>query len=779
MSSSPRRGPPSRASSWLSAVARAGGLASWLLAACLFWPVPAWSADPPVIIVPQVTAYAGHGFDGTVFISSTSPGPFAVTLDPATSPSWLRVEADPGTPLIWHLVGDAPAAGIGTHDFTLTARDPDGQQATVPGRIRVVEHRIGASIVAEGRLVVGEHARFFFLLNDSVRFTYSLAEGALPPGLSLSPDGVLTGTPTGAGEFPVTILATDSAGHTGRWQDRLIVHDAALVARDDAFELLSNQSAVELDLGANDGGSFSYISLLDMPPPELWLVPAPSSNPGAMMLSIQSGYTGEVALRYRLEGRNGGQSNIATLRLRVVDGTANVPSRSFDLMAGAPFRIDLTEGATGGPFTDVELNLPESSVGTGELSRETRDGVSRFVLTFTPRLSFSGTTRITFRLRSLFSSSNRATLTLRVSRPDPTADADVRGLVVAQVDATRRFARAQQDNFGQRLEQLHDGRVRDHHGIRLQANSTRPACAQTRDDPADCRHAMQDNDDRDADDRGDTARGFGLWSAGTLRAGGGGSGQRAGLDVRSDGLSVGADMPFGTRWALGAGLGWGRDRTEVGPHDSRSQARAYTAAVYASFHPGEHWFADALLGYQQLSFDLYRHSSLDGQRYAASRDGDQWFASLSTGTTFERAGLQWTSYLRLDFARADLDAYREAGALGLAFAAMDVDTRNLRLGLRVQRDFSLMGGRLVPQARLEYARGLDGDTEAELAYVDVAAIRYRLVLPERERGSVLVGVGAWWYAPRGGWSIGLEGRHANHDSLSGERMLMIGVQKQD
>lgn len=42
-------------------------------------------------------------------------------------------------------------------------------------------------------------------------YTWSVTKGTLPPGLTLSPGGSLSGTPTTAGSFPFTVTATDSA----------------------------------------------------------------------------------------------------------------------------------------------------------------------------------------------------------------------------------------------------------------------------------------------------------------------------------------------------------------------------------------------------------------------------------------------------------------------------------------------------------------------------------------------------------------------------------------
>jgi len=45
-------------------------------------------------------------------------------------------------------------------------------------------------------------------------YTFALASGSLPPGMTLTAGGVLTGTPTKVGAFGFTVRATDAAGCT-------------------------------------------------------------------------------------------------------------------------------------------------------------------------------------------------------------------------------------------------------------------------------------------------------------------------------------------------------------------------------------------------------------------------------------------------------------------------------------------------------------------------------------------------------------------------------------
>jgi hypothetical protein len=46
-------------------------------------------------------------------------------------------------------------------------------------------------------------------------YTWTIISGALPPGLSLSSAGVISGTPTSAGTFNFTVQVIDPLGNVG------------------------------------------------------------------------------------------------------------------------------------------------------------------------------------------------------------------------------------------------------------------------------------------------------------------------------------------------------------------------------------------------------------------------------------------------------------------------------------------------------------------------------------------------------------------------------------
>jgi hypothetical protein len=55
-------------------------------------------------------------------------------------------------------------------------------------------------------------------------FTWSLPSGGLPSGLTLSPDGTISGTPTQTGTFDFTLLMTDSLSRSVSWSYSITIN---------------------------------------------------------------------------------------------------------------------------------------------------------------------------------------------------------------------------------------------------------------------------------------------------------------------------------------------------------------------------------------------------------------------------------------------------------------------------------------------------------------------------------------------------------------------------
>jgi len=113
------------------------------------------------------------------------------------------------------LITGTPTA-VGTSSFTVEARDGTGQTArksftiTIDPPLPLVITNLSDAL-APGTVAVTYQIQLF--ANGGVRpYSWSVVAGQLPPGLSLSRSGLISGTPTTPGVFAFTARATDQVG---------------------------------------------------------------------------------------------------------------------------------------------------------------------------------------------------------------------------------------------------------------------------------------------------------------------------------------------------------------------------------------------------------------------------------------------------------------------------------------------------------------------------------------------------------------------------------------
>jgi len=463
----------------------------------------------------------------------------------------------------------------------------------------------------------------------------------------------------------------------------------------------------------------------------------------------------------------------------------SVPSgadRSTSLLAGQSLTVDLTDNISGGPFTQASLlDIPPRAMGQVSLN-----GMN---LTFLAAAQASGATVIHYTLSNRWGTSQPIALSVQITgRSDPSKDPEVIGMVGAQAQSSTRFARAQIDNFNDRLEQLHDDESRRNRGFNLQLGLPQSRPSRTgntsaaemyqalsslsgNDAPAIERHAAAGEQDGWLGDDN-----LALWSGGYVNVS-----DTHRDDVKFDstmvGVSAGADYRFFDTFTAGIGFGYGSDSSDIGSRDSRSKGRSFSTALYGSLHPGR-IFVDGLLGYSSLSFDSRRYVTDNGGRAKGSRDGDQIFGSLSSGYEFRDENWKVAPYGRMDISSTKLDGFRESGSgiYDLAYAEQRMTVFSGVGGVRVQYGIPLTQSAVTLRGRVEYSHTFSGDSTARVGYADVSDSTYAISTVGQSENIMTVALGLDFLLSSG-VSTGLtyQGSYGlGDDSRSNALMFRVG-----
>lgn len=134
-------------------------------------------------------------------------GPYGFSISAGSLPAGLSLSTA-------GLLSGSPSAA-GSFDFSVTATDANGETGS-----RAYTLVVGAPTLALAPSSLPPatgsqaYAASFSASGGIAPYSYAIASGALPPGLTLATDGQLGGVPTAAGNFNFSVQATDSTAGT-------------------------------------------------------------------------------------------------------------------------------------------------------------------------------------------------------------------------------------------------------------------------------------------------------------------------------------------------------------------------------------------------------------------------------------------------------------------------------------------------------------------------------------------------------------------------------------
>lgn len=507
-----------------------------------------------------------------------------------------------------------------------------------------------------------------------------------------------------------------------------------------------------------------------------------------------NGYSGPDSITYTISGP-GGTSLPATISITVgLPPPPTVNDTAVNTTMNTAVTLDLATTGSPPPISGFGV----SGVDIQVQPRHGKVVTSGTSVTYTPSLDYFGTDSFSYRAYGTGGVSlSAAVVTVSITgRPDPIKDARVTGLVNVETAAVKRFGKAQIFNFQQRLESRHhvqftslSGNAPSPGTVPVPAggstpggrgyfNSWQPGTALSySNDPftllnspeplgavaggqntplsamfanmlssaltgyslnlGSITNAVGGAQQEDEDER------LELWAAGNLRFG---TRTQTGVETRfsTDGVSIGADKRIRQNLTLGMGIGYARDKSDIGTDGTTSRSSGNSVAAYGSYLLASGGFIDVLLGYGKVNFDTNRYVSAVNDFAYASRKGEQVFGSFSFGYEYRSDGLLWSPYGRYDFSYDRLKEGTEtgAGANALNYASQTARNSQLAFGMRAQSVHKASFGLVQPSARLEYQHGIEHTGQTTVSYADLLGTRYSVAATTQNTNSMLLGLGS-------------------------------------
>jgi hypothetical protein len=185
-------------------------------------------APPTIVMTPDELFPATSGlFYSARVAASGGLGTYTYAITAGALPLGITLTAD-GT------ITGIPNAVPGLYTFTVKTTDTYGATGTKNLTLRLATPFILVNPVGLPTATVGvSYSQTLAVTGGTLPYTYSLVDGTVPAGLSLSAAGVLSGAPTSPGTSIFTVLIIDANGVRATQSFRLVVEKttAAIVKK--------------------------------------------------------------------------------------------------------------------------------------------------------------------------------------------------------------------------------------------------------------------------------------------------------------------------------------------------------------------------------------------------------------------------------------------------------------------------------------------------------------------------------------------------------------------
>lgn len=643
------------------------------------------------------TVGAVGGFEPYTF--SMSGAPDGLSIDPATGViSGTPTEAGAFTVSVEAEDSDGGLTkGSGFSSFNLTINHAELDISPEPGLLGTFEpgQAVSASFTA-----TGGSAPVIFTLSSSILNGLSLNQAT----------GVLSGTipaNTPDGVYSLAITATDSGSGFIQKSYTIRVSSAPV----DALSIAPASGALA---NATQGENYSQSITTTGGATPVTLALANGNLPSGLTFNPASGLiSGTVASDAKKAtysftiAATDSRSTVLTAvyTITVVAPGVTVEDKTVEVPAGStPLDVNLTAGATGGPFTDALVAFVEpANAGVATIIRGRLAALAPveqplgWYLQFKPNPMFTGTAKVGYRLISSQGTSNTGAITYVLTADAEEVASEINGLVQGFVQ-TRQGLISSNISIPSLMDRRHAAQASDPVSVTATPSNEGMllgfASSLTQVDAA-----------RDAAEgiiASDPSR-FNAWVEGTLLAHK--RDDNAGRWGNFAMVSAGADYLLSQRLLLGVSVHYDR-MSDPTDHDAKLTGNGWLAGPYASFAIGERLFWDTSVRYGGSSNDI------DTAFWDGKFDTTRWLIDTAIkGQWVIGEDTILTPKLRAVYFNEKVETYSVFNGTGDEIQIDGLDTEQFRasLGAEIARSFTLPSGfKVTPKlgATLGYA-GLD------------------------------------------------------------------------
>jgi uncharacterized repeat protein (TIGR01451 family) len=165
-----------------------------------------YNTGPALLFASPPGGEVGVSYSDSLTVTGGT-SPFTWSISAGSLPPGITIGTSTGL-----LTGTPTTAG--TYSFTVKVTDSAGLSATEATSITIVPGPSLTFSTPPSGWTNTVYTDTLTATGGTTPYIFSLATGSLPPGISLSASGVLSGTPTSAGTYSFTVKLTDALGQT-------------------------------------------------------------------------------------------------------------------------------------------------------------------------------------------------------------------------------------------------------------------------------------------------------------------------------------------------------------------------------------------------------------------------------------------------------------------------------------------------------------------------------------------------------------------------------------